>query len=72
MSVVENDLSHDASSRPDWWKVAKLIGLDVDVVSNVLGNGGGVSRCSTSLAVNSLMDWLQLVGAGVADEHRVG
>ena len=44
--VAENNLSHDASGRLNWWEVAQLSGLDVDVVANVFADGACVRRGS--------------------------
>ena len=58
ISITENYFSHYTSSWFDWRQIAKLLSLDVDVVSDILCNCAGVRRSSTSLAINSLMNWL--------------
>ena len=57
ISITENDFSHYASSWLDWWQITKLLSLNVDVVPDILCNCASVRRSSTSLAINSLMNW---------------
>ena len=70
-SVVENDLSHYASSRFHWWECPKLIRLHINIVPDILGNGRSVCRCTTSLTVDSLVNWLELIRAWITNKHRV-
>ena len=57
VSITENNFSHYTSSWFDRRQISKLCSLDINVVSNKFSNCACVGRCSTSLAINSLMNW---------------
>ena len=62
-----DDLTHNASRRLDRREVAELLRLHFDVIADHSGDGGGVRARAGPLAVNALVDGLELVGAVVAD-----
>jgi hypothetical protein len=69
--VAENNFSHDACGRLNWWQVAQLSTLNVEVVANVFADGARVGRSTWSLSVNSLVKWFQFIGTFIAHKHRL-
>jgi hypothetical protein len=70
-SVVVDDFTHNCSSRLNWGQSSQLLRLVVNVVPDILGNAAGVRWGAWSLAVDSVVDGLQLVWASVSDVHRL-
>lgn len=67
IAIVEDDLTHDAGGGLDGREAAELLGLDLEVVADHARNHGGVRTGAGTLAVDALVDGLELVGAIVSD-----